>query len=95
MSPQAPQQSPPTRAPLPQPDTQYRPAEDAAEPDAPYRQQRELEYRRVLREAIAPIPADDAPYRPRESEYRRIAPAPPPNVDLPFPRSREKADQLD
>jgi penicillin-binding protein 1A len=95
MGPQAPQQSPPIQAYRPQPDAQYRPAEDAAEPDALYRQQREVEYRRVLREATAPIPADEAPYRQRDNEYRRIAPASPPKEDLPLPGPRERADRLD
>jgi membrane peptidoglycan carboxypeptidase len=81
----------PSEPTAPAPDTSYRPP-GTVEADAYSRRQRELDYWRMRREAMRPIPDEDRSYR--GSEFRREAPLPSEEV-LPFPASRERADRPD
>jgi hypothetical protein len=72
-------------APTIEPPAQVPETSSRADADAYYRYRRELDYWRMRREAMRPIPDEDRVYR---GEYRRQ-----PEEYLPFPAPRERAER--
>jgi hypothetical protein len=81
----APAAEPPS-APTEIPDTGFHPP-SAAEADAHYRRQRELDYWQIRREATRPGPDEKTAYG--GSEYRRQLPS---DESVPYPPPRERTD---